>query len=179
MLSNIIKLKLMPTSRTVNCQLSTVNCRAKRGFTFIELLVVISIIAILVTAIIATFGGAQAKARDARRQEDLDAIKKALALFKSDTPGATFYPNALPLAIDPTYIREVPPDPSGGSYIYTPAPTGCLGITTTTANCTSFTLIACIENNNTPTGGGVEIKPLAPAPGSACAGTKIYKVINI
>ena len=52
-------LKLMPSlSRTVNCQLSTVNCKVKHGFTLIELLVVITLFGItssLITASYTTF----------------------------------------------------------------------------------------------------------------------------
>lgn len=56
----------------------------------IELLVVITIIGILVTIAIASFQTAQAKARDSRRKTDLDAFKKALELYKSDTAGGLY-----------------------------------------------------------------------------------------
>ena len=50
----------------------------KSGFTLVELLVVISIIAVLSVIGITLFSGAQSKARDSIRRNDLDAIKKAL-----------------------------------------------------------------------------------------------------
>ena len=50
----------------------------KGGFTLVELLVVISIIAILSVIGITVFGGVQKGARDARRRADIDAISKAL-----------------------------------------------------------------------------------------------------
>jgi len=52
-----------------------------RGFTLIELLVVIAIIGLLATMAVVSFGGAQKKARDARRKADLAQISKALELF--------------------------------------------------------------------------------------------------
>lgn len=58
-----------------------------RGFTLIELLVVIAIIGILASMIIANLSTAQSKARDARRLEDIDAIKKALAIYATDHGG--------------------------------------------------------------------------------------------
>ena len=173
----------------MNYELRTKNWRQRRlGFTLIELLVVISIIAILVTVIVASFGGTQKKARDARRREDLDAIKKALELAKSDSIGSAWYAacnpvgaSCAPSSTTPTlataYIRAVPADPSGGNYIYVPLPASCTyTVATNIGTCSSYDAIACIENDGTPTGDGVETKPVVPALGSACAGTKIYRI---
>lgn len=49
----------------------------KRGFTLFELLVSISIIAILTALATISYSSAQKKARDARRVEDMDAFQKA------------------------------------------------------------------------------------------------------
>ncbi|MEX0896402.1 MAG: prepilin-type N-terminal cleavage/methylation domain-containing protein [Patescibacteria group bacterium] len=50
----------------------------KRGFTLIELMVVVAIIAILVTIGLVTYRGAQARARDAEKISNLKAIQAAL-----------------------------------------------------------------------------------------------------
>lgn len=63
-----------------------------QGFTLIELLIVITIIGILATLILASFGGAQAKARDGRRKSDLAQIKRGMELAKSDCKGSAYYP---------------------------------------------------------------------------------------
>lgn len=57
------------------------NKKSKSGFTFIELLVVISIIAVLATFAIINFSGAQARARDGQRKSDLRQTQTALRLY--------------------------------------------------------------------------------------------------
>ncbi|QQG37994.1 MAG: prepilin-type N-terminal cleavage/methylation domain-containing protein [Candidatus Kaiserbacteria bacterium] len=55
-----------------------------RGFTLIELLVVIAIIGLLASIVIASLSTVQAKARDARRMEDVNALQKALTIYLSN-----------------------------------------------------------------------------------------------
>jgi|SRR3990167_3530311 len=132
--------------------------KVKQGFTLIELLVVIAIIGILASFAIASFTSAQAKGRDSKRKADLDAIKKALELFKGDTTGAAYFPGAISTAIfNPSasisYIRTLPTGPSSGeTYAYTPGGTGCNTANTTTANanCSDYRLTAVLENSNDP-----------------------------
>ncbi len=54
---------------------------SNRGFTLIEMLVVIAIIAILTGIIVTNMSGAKAKARDAKRISDLGNIQMALELY--------------------------------------------------------------------------------------------------
>src|SRR3989338_5141317 len=172
---NEVNLKLMPDEK-VNRESSIVNRilsiyhlpftirRKSKAFTLIELLVVISIIAILITIIIATFGTTQQKARDSRRKTDLDAFKKALQLFKSDTKGSSKYPSVINdnALVTPKYIKEILQDPSlstvnGGNYIYNAfqgnGTSNCTPSADTTTdasngNCETYKLTACLENTN-------------------------------
>lgn len=66
-----------------------------KGFTLIELMVVVAIIAILSVIGLAIFSTAQANARDARRKGDIDAIANVLETSRS--PGTVFY-TSLPAA---------------------------------------------------------------------------------
>lgn len=54
----------------------------QKGFTLVELLVVVAIIAILSVIGLTVFSSAQSNARDARRRADIDAISKALETNK-------------------------------------------------------------------------------------------------
>lgn len=54
------------------------------GFTIVELLIVIVVIAILAAITLVTFGNVQSRARDNIRYADAKAIMKALELYKAD-----------------------------------------------------------------------------------------------
>lgn len=107
--------------------------RESAGFTLIELLIVISIIGILASLTLASFGGAQAKAKDGVRKSDLSQIKRALELAKADCQGASYYPvvagadeyarfDALQAHLDAVnlnYMSVVPDDPkNSGTSMY-------------------------------------------------------------
>lgn len=74
----------------------------KRGFTIIELIVVIAIIAVLATVVITSVNKYMAKARDSRRIADANSIVKALQIYYADT-------GSYPFAYD--YGENSPADP--------------------------------------------------------------------
>lgn len=82
-----------------------------QGFTLVELLVVVSIIAILAVIGLTIFTGVQKTARDAKRRADVEAISKALET-KYNNATAT-YPV---IAIGDFASSGIPQDPLGGSY---------------------------------------------------------------
>ncbi|MCG2689214.1 prepilin-type N-terminal cleavage/methylation domain-containing protein [Candidatus Parcubacteria bacterium] len=89
------------------------------AFTLVELLVVVSIIGVLSGLIIAVLNPAvfKGRARDGVRMQDLAVIKGGLEQYYSENntyPGATSQ-------LAPTYLKVVPADPQGGSYVYTPS----------------------------------------------------------
>ena len=53
----------------------------KKGFTLIELMVTVSLVAILASTVIMSFGPAREQARNAQRQTDLRTMEAALALY--------------------------------------------------------------------------------------------------
>lgn len=57
------------------------------GFTIVELLIVIVVIAILATITIVAYNGIQQRARDSRRVQDLAMLSKATKLYAIDNGG--------------------------------------------------------------------------------------------
>lgn len=64
--------------------------RQGRGFTIVELLIVVVVIGILASITLVAYSNVQGRARDSRRMTELNAIVKALELYKLNN-GA--YPN--------------------------------------------------------------------------------------
>ena len=85
------------------------------GFTLFELLVSISIIAILTAVAVVSFGGLNKKTRDARRTSDLEKIRLSLEAAKQI---GTTYPSNLTSLVGSSLLERVPTDPKGTGYSY-------------------------------------------------------------
>lgn len=84
----------------------------KKGFTLIEVLVVVAIIGILSSLVLVGLGGARAKGRDARRISDLKNIQNGLELYFAKYGQ---YPSSLTdtnLAGSGGVVRTIPSDPN-------------------------------------------------------------------
>lgn len=81
-----------------------------RGFTLVELAIVITVIGILAAVTVVSYTGSQARSRDAGRQADIKIITEALELYYFDKG---YYPN---------------------STVYTPGSTAINGSWSTTAD---------------------------------------------
>ncbi len=62
-----------------------INVASKKGFTIIELLVVVAIIALIAAGLFVLFSGPRANSRDARREADMKQIQNALNLYTNRT----------------------------------------------------------------------------------------------
>jgi general secretion pathway protein G len=79
-----------------------------RGFTLLELMIVISIILILVTVGIGMYEHSIRKAREAVLKQDLQTMREAIDNFTMDKQQA---PQSLQDLVDGHYLRAVPKDP--------------------------------------------------------------------
>ena len=135
----------------------------RKGFTLIEILIVVAIIAILASIVLVGLGPAQQSGRDARRLSDLHEVQNALELYYNKCgsyPGGATCGSSVAAAKYPSTnsasteyggmanaiigagltINSMPQDPTAGaSYYYAiPATTGA----------TTYVLGAKLENPN-------------------------------
>jgi prepilin-type N-terminal cleavage/methylation domain-containing protein len=90
----------------------------KRGFTLIELIVVIAIIGVLLTITLSGVGNARIRSRDARRVADMRIIQSALEMYVFNEPTRT-YPTSLADANLKKYASSLPMvDPQNKIYEY-------------------------------------------------------------
>ncbi len=106
----------------------------KRGFTLIELIVVIAIISVLSSVILTSLSTSRGKARDAKRTREFSEVRKALELFRatynrypsSADGGCSWNHTSASYAFNSTgclqalvtngYISQLPQDPKAGSF---------------------------------------------------------------
>lgn len=82
-----------------------------KGFTLVELMIVITVIAILATLGVMSFTRVQMQARDVKRKADVRAIETALQAYFTEFSA---YPAARDTLV-PTYIPVFPVPPKGAS----------------------------------------------------------------
>ncbi len=129
--------------------------RNSKGFTIVELLIVIVVIGILAALVITTFTGIQRKARDTERTTDIKAIHSQLEAYYAQNG---WYPalaevNTTTLAgldadalVAPNSSTAIDSTASTtAKYSYVPSPSTC---TTAAADCVSYTLEALLESGS-------------------------------
>ena len=113
-----------------------------RGFSLVELLVAMGIIAVLATLAMANFIGAQSRGRDAQRKANIRQIQSALELYRADNasyPLAPLPACGQPFAVSGSvYMQKIPCDPQNTGQV----------VFQYTSNGTTYTLTTCLENVN-------------------------------
>ncbi|HUS52052.1 MAG TPA: type II secretion system protein [Candidatus Bathyarchaeia archaeon] len=102
--------------------------KRQSGFTLIELLVVMNIIAILLGLSLVSFQGARKTARDGKRKVDLEEIRSALEMCRTDTgtypSGDLLSEDSITCGTPSTNYLTIPFGPSGTGDIYRYTPSG-------------------------------------------------------
>ena len=127
----------------------------KKAFTLVEMMIVVIIIGILMSALLPKLTGAQARARDTARQVSLSQISTALKMYFNDkwkypdwqcTTDLTGSDKLWP------YMPEIPKDPQNKRIAYWTKSTGCkwvfayMPIKNKWANKSAFALITNVES---------------------------------
>ncbi len=140
-----------------------------QGFTLLELLVVVALIGVFSTLGLNAFTAVQQKSRDSQRKTDIEQIRIALELYRSDnstypspaqlytggTCGAAFTSGTT------TYMQKVPCNPKPVEiYVYT-----------YTASTNSYVIRACLENANDKDGEAI-------TGATGCLSNRFYRRTN-
>jgi len=85
-----------------------VRANKSRGFTLVELMVVLTIIALLLSIVVPDYIGRARRAEEAVLQENLAVMRDALDKHYAD---AGRYPGSLDELVSKRYLRSIPKDP--------------------------------------------------------------------
>ncbi len=91
--------------------------KPQRGFTLIEVMVVVVILAILATVVVPRIMDRPDQARVTRAQQDIRAVEAALNLYRLDNFRYPSTDDGLE-ALVPKYLDSLPEDPWGNPYLY-------------------------------------------------------------
>lgn len=147
--------------------------KAQKGFTIIELLIVIAIIAILALLVLNNFQGAQAKARDSQRQTDINNIHGKLEEFYNEN---SHYPDTFTATDFPGIDGEALNDPAG-TVIAKATVAAAANLTTTSPGASGqyeYTAYGCTNGECT----GYQLKTYIERPGGSLTDPYIKLGLN-
>jgi general secretion pathway protein G len=100
--------RMLAHRRTRSGDPASAGCRLQRGFTLIELIIVLTLIVILASLGLAQYKNAQIHAKEAVLKEDLFRMRDAIDQYYADK---NQYPSTLDALVSEGYMRKLPEDP--------------------------------------------------------------------
>jgi prepilin-type N-terminal cleavage/methylation domain-containing protein len=137
-----------------------------RGFTIVELLIVIVVIGILATLVVTTYSGIQQKTRDTARKTDINALHGQIEAYQAQNGK---YPTLANIndsdfrtanlkGLDPAALQDpqgtattLAGAPAADVYSYVATPANCDNDPAGVGDCTGYTLTATLEGGGTYT----------------------------
>ena len=120
------------------------------GFTFLELLIAVTIIGVLTAIGTVSYVSTNKQSRDARRKSDLEQLRSALEMYRSDSATSIYVvsagavaDSALTTLVSGAYISVIPQDPK--------PVTGCTNYYyKNNGSSATYCLCTCLESTTLP-----------------------------
>ena len=119
--------------------------KLKKGFTLIEVIVVIGIVGVLTVIVFPAINNIRAKNRDTERVADIATIQLGLLYYYNQATSSAGYPSTLSELITKYVPAEALVSPDGRSYTYVPLTRNSSGV----KPCTYYQLGVTLESQST------------------------------
>lgn len=119
------------------------NYKSSSGFTLVEILVTATIIGLLSTIGVTGFQAITRSGRDGLRKSDLEQIRSALEIYKSENKKYPIPTVECTASLSTDYVNPYPQDPNKPTYNYCYLPATDPALT--------YTICAHLENGDTAT----------------------------